>query len=89
MEVRFQVGDILRCDFVARADGIWTAEAAQAGTSYVLEARAGPTNGKPAIAYGQVPVSVPAEPATGILDVGEVILQTARTTPVGGLVGTK
>ncbi len=87
-EVQAQMRTVRRCDFVQGADGSWTAEGAQAGTSYVLQATAGSeaaTNRPPAlIAYGQKSVTVPAEPATGSLDAGELVLERAKQ-PANGV----
>ena len=70
-----------RYDFVEGADGSWLAESVQAGLDYTLEANAwdeSATNGAPVIAEGELPVSVPAAPATGSMDAGEVVLRAVE-----------
>jgi uncharacterized GH25 family protein len=69
-------------EFAEGADGHWTADAVPAGTTYRLEARAmdeTATNGLPPfIAYGQMTVTLPAEPPTGQFDAGELVLRRAK-----------
>ena len=80
-EVQAQLQAVRRCDFVEGADGSWTAEGVQAGVSYMLEAVAaaeGGTNGSPPIGWGRMPVTIPAEPAMGSIDAGEVVLQSVK-----------
>jgi hypothetical protein len=78
--------------FVEGADGVWTAEGVRAGADYVLRAAAGDraaTNGSPPIAYGETSVTLPAEPASGTIDAGEVVLQGIKAVPVRVWVGPR
>jgi hypothetical protein len=84
-EVQAKFQAVQRCNFVEGADGSWTAENAQAGTTYVLEAiaaDAAATNGAPPIAWGRLSVTIPAKPASGSFDAGEVTLGPVRAAAV-------
>ena len=89
-EVRAMATSARQYQFVERADGVWTAEGVQAGAAYRVEAGVldeAATNGSPPIAYGRMSVTIPAEPATGSLDAGEVVLQRISSPPVRVTVG--
>src|ERR1019366_3387529 len=81
-----QDADVRGYELVEGADGVWTADGVQAGTTYALESRAmdvAATNGlSPFIAYGQTSVTMPAEPSTGQIDAGELVLQRAKPSAV-------
>jgi len=81
-EIQAQLRNVRGYEIVEGADGSWTAEAVQAGATYVLEAVAGEgaaTNGSSAIiAYGQTSVTLPSEPSTGQFDAGELVLRRAK-----------
>lgn len=81
-DIQAKLRDVRGYEFVEGTDGSWTADAVPSGTTYRLEARAmdeTATNGLPPfIAYGQMTVTLPAEPPTGQFDAGELILQRAR-----------
>lgn len=69
--------------FVEGSDSSWTADAVPAGATYTLEAKVimveTATNGPPApVAYGQMSVTIPAEPAAGQFDAGELVLRRVR-----------
>jgi hypothetical protein len=89
-EVRAMAGNARHYEFVERADGVWTAEGVPAGAAYRLEAWArdkAATNGVPPIAYGRMSVTVPAQPVTGTLDAGELVLQKVTSNPVRVTIG--
>ena len=73
-------------EFVAGADGSWTADAVQAGATYTLVASAvdeAATNGlPPSMAYGRMSVTIPVDPSTGQIDAGELVLQRAKPSAV-------
>jgi RNA polymerase sigma factor (sigma-70 family) len=61
-------------------DGTWTAEGVQAGADYALQATImdeATTNASPLLAYGRALVTIPVAPATGSIDAGELVLQSA------------
>ena len=81
-EIQARMHDVRDYEFVEGADGVWTADGVMPGTNYVLESTAvevAATNGLPPfMAYGQMSVTIPAEPPTGQFDAGELILQRAK-----------
>jgi hypothetical protein len=85
-EIQARMHDVRGYELVEGADGVWTADGVQAGTTYALESRAmdvAATNGlSPFIAYGQTSVTIPAEPSTGQIDAGELVLQRAKPSAV-------
>ncbi len=67
-----------RYELVESAEGVWTAEGVQPGADYALEATLMDevaTNVLAGVAFGRAPVTVPADPATGSIDAGELVLQ--------------
>ncbi len=87
-EVQSKMQSVRRYEFSEAAGGCWTAEGVQAGASYILRALVGQdraaTNGAvPPIAGGQIPVNIPAEPTTGEIDAGEVVLRAVKLVSEG------
>jgi protocatechuate 3,4-dioxygenase beta subunit len=84
-EIQAKLRDYRSYEFVEGAGGLWTAEPVQAGTAYTLEAMVGDgaaTNGSPAlVAYGQMSVTIPADPPTGQFDAGELLVQSVESAP--------
>src|ERR1017187_8279948 len=85
-EIQARMHDVRGYEFVEGTDGVWTADGVQAGTTDALESRAmdvAATNGFWVfIAYGQTSVTIPAEPSTGQIDAGELVLQRAKPSAV-------
>jgi len=83
-ETQVQLRDVRSYEFVEGADDSWTADAVQAGATYLLEARAAEetTTNSPRVlvAYGQMSVTIPAEPLTGAFDAGAVVLQSIQSS---------
>jgi hypothetical protein len=81
-EIQASMHEVRGYEFVEGADGVWTADGVLPGTTYVLESRAvevATTNGfPPFVAYGQTSVTIPVEPSTGQMDVGELVLQRIK-----------
>ena len=78
-EVVASMRSVRNYELVEGPDGLWTSEAVPAGTVYVLGARvsdnSAPDAPTPPIATGAISVTIPAEPSTGQLDAGEIVLR--------------
>jgi hypothetical protein len=67
-----------RIELLESADRVWTAEGVQPGADYALEAiliDEVATNAFAGVAYGRASITVPANPPTGSIDAGELVLQ--------------
>ena len=79
-EVKAAYANMQNYQFTETAEGEMTAEDVPAG-SYVLSVNVSeaPTDGKAKrLALGEVPFTVPADPPSGTLDLGEIVLKPAQ-----------